>query len=261
MMATLCAPADPTRDTKAYALYCSMLREHREACLIQMINVLKPSNHIYQSMNAILTWMATDLRQAGIPLQHVTTDPMDVAPRTWPLDGFANYMIRMGLALKNDLFLASHGGRWILAHHAAHDCHATVKVGMHPSALVHGPPEGGKSHLFNSALTDVAIPDTVTSLLETSDKAWYVHDDSVGLIIRVVRLGDAHWDPARSPMSSSSSLGRGPQHMGRWQGGAEGYIGGRAEDQIHDHRTRGNVSSAGSRGGSQRTIRETRRDH
>lgn len=89
------------------------------------------------------------------------------------------------MALKNDLFLAGKADRWILVHHAAHDCHSTVNVKMHPSAIVHGPAEGGKSHLFDSALNKTAIPDTVTSILESSDKAWYVHDDTVGLIMRV----------------------------------------------------------------------------
>jgi|WetSurMetagenome_2_1015567.scaffolds.fasta_scaffold01048_14 hypothetical protein len=95
-MATLQAPADPPNEPKAYALYCSMLAEHREACMTHMANVLKPSNHIYPSMNAILTWMATDMRRVSRPLKHITTDPYDVNPSTWPLDGFANYMIHMG---------------------------------------------------------------------------------------------------------------------------------------------------------------------
>jgi hypothetical protein len=89
------------------------------------------------------------------------------------------------LALKNDLFLAARADRWILAHHAAHDCHSSIDVKMHPSAIVHGPPEGGKSHLFNSALDNTAIPDTVTPVLESSEKAYYVHDDTMGVIMRV----------------------------------------------------------------------------
>lgn len=96
MMATLQAPSDPMNQPKAYELYCKVLREHREACLTHMMNVLKPSNHIYPSMNAILTWMSTEMRRVSVPLQHLTTDPYDVKPATWPLDGFANYMMRMG---------------------------------------------------------------------------------------------------------------------------------------------------------------------
>jgi hypothetical protein len=185
MMNTLTAPADPIREPRAYELYCDMMAEYREACLTNMVNVLKPSNHIYPSMNAILTWMASEMRLVSVPLAHFTVDPYDTAPVTWPLDQFANYMIRMGLSLKNDLFLAARADRWILVHHAHNDCHATMEVKMHPSALVHGPSEGGKSHLFDSALSNSAIPDTVVSILESSDKAYYVHEDSLGLTIQV----------------------------------------------------------------------------
>ena len=215
MMATLCAPNDPMKHQKAYDTYCTELAEYREACLTHMRNVLKPSNHIYPSMNAILTWMAIEMRCVSVPLPYYTADPYDVAPATWPLDGFANYMIRMGLALKNDLFLAGRADRWILVHHAAHDCHASIDVKMHPSAIVHGPAEGGKSHLFDSALNKTAIPDTVTSILESSEKAWYVHDDSMGLIMRVVRreVGSAFALP-----NFRLCPGRGTQDMGRRQG-------------------------------------------
>jgi hypothetical protein len=185
MMSTLCAPADPAKDLKAYEMYCITLEEYRHACLTNMMNVLKPSNHIYPSMNAILTWMATEMRCVSVPLPHYTNDPYDMNPETWPLDGFACYMIRTGLSLKNDFFLAGRADRWILVNHSAHDCHCSVDVKMHPSAIVHGPAEGGKSHMFESALTKACIPDTVTSILESSEKAWYVHEDSMGVIIRV----------------------------------------------------------------------------
>jgi len=185
MMATLTAPNNALKEPKAYQAYCIQLKEYREACMTNMINALRPSNYLYASMNAILTWMATDMRQVGVPLLHYTTDPYDAEPSTWPLDGFANYMIRTGLTLKNDLFLASRADRWILVHFSSSDCHASIDVKMHPSAIVHGPAEGGKSHLFGSALSDTLIPGTVTPLLECSEKAWYVHENSMGLIIRV----------------------------------------------------------------------------
>jgi len=98
MMATLCAPSDPMNEPKPYDLYCRTLREYREACLTHMRNVLKPSAHVYPSMNIILTWMANEMRRVSVPLPHYTLDPYDVHPATWPLDGFANHMIRTGWA-------------------------------------------------------------------------------------------------------------------------------------------------------------------
>jgi hypothetical protein len=66
MMATLTAPNDPLKEPKAYVMYCDMMSEYRYACMTNMMNALKPSNHIYPSMNAILLWMATEMRQVPV---------------------------------------------------------------------------------------------------------------------------------------------------------------------------------------------------
>ncbi len=183
IMGTLVCPSDPATQVKAYREYCAELAAYRAACMTQMANVLMPSSHIYASMNKILIWMAREMRRATVPLLFVNTDPDDNSPETWPLDAFANYMIRTGCLVRTQLLVADRVDLWILIHHGAQDCHATTDVDMHLSAICHGLSQAGKSWIIKCALDKTLIEDTVTSILQSSDKAWNVHEDSIGLII------------------------------------------------------------------------------
>jgi hypothetical protein len=183
LMGTIKGPRDPELETKAYDLYCLAMREYREACLMRMQQVLVPSTHIYPSMNAILTWMAQEVNKVSVYLPMWTMDPDDADPEMLPLDGFACYIIRQAQTVKHVFFLADRVDRWILVHHGAQDCHATTNVDMHLSAIFHGLSQAGKSWMVKLALEGVCIKGSVSSILQSSEKAWNVHDDSIGLII------------------------------------------------------------------------------
>ena len=59
--------------------------------------------------------------------------------------------------------------RWNLVHLAAVDCHNSRPMKMHPSAITHGPGEGGMSHLFGSSLPEIRIPAVVLATDVDSD--------------------------------------------------------------------------------------------
>ena len=183
MMSSVRGPRDPESDLKAYEAHCDAVHEIRLASLLRMQGVLVPSTHIYPSMNAILVFMAQEVVSVSSHLPFYTLDPDDPEPATLPLDGFANYMIRLAQQVKCYLFIADRIDRWILVHFGAQDCHSTVGVDMHISAIFHGLSQAGKSFLVKMALEAVLIKSTVTSILQSSEKAWNVHEDSIGLII------------------------------------------------------------------------------
>lgn len=180
MMSTLTGPRDPKSQKIEYAEYCKQLKEYRAAFMMRALQVLTPTAHINVSTQIILTYMAREVRRVSTYLPHYDWNPDDFIPEMWEMDSFAQFMIREALDIGYARHVVGPARAWQTTHYGVQDCHSTTNVDMHYSVIFHGPPEAGKSFVVKDATVKSCIPDSVTTMLESSNRAFNTHDDVSG---------------------------------------------------------------------------------
>lgn len=183
VMQQIKGPRDPENQREAYAAYCREMEEHRNACMMRMQHVLVPTSHIPPSMKHVLTWMSQNVRKVSTHLPMITMDPYNATPETLEMDPFAHFMLREALDIRYARHVAVEVRHWQMTHWGAMDCYSSANLPLHYSVIYHGPSQTGKSFMVKDATINTCIENTVSSLLESSNRSFNTHDDYMGVIM------------------------------------------------------------------------------
>jgi hypothetical protein len=150
------------------------------------------TGHIYPSLKTILGWVSQNVKRAGTYLHHLTWNPRLVAPEMQDMTSFAQYMLKQAIDVKVNRHIVCEARHWQMTHYGAQDCHSMIGVDMHYNAIYHGLSQTGKSFMVKDATVKVMIPETVSTILESSRRAYNTHDDYVGVTLFKDELEDVY---------------------------------------------------------------------
>ena len=124
------------------------------------------------------------------------------------ITSFGQYMLKNAIDIKVNRHIVCEAKHWQMTHFGAMDCHSMIGVDMHYSAIYHGISQTGKSFMVKDATVKVMIPDTVSTVLESSRRAHNTHDDYVGVTLFKDEMEDVY---VNSKAAENDKTGRAEQ--------------------------------------------------
>lgn len=175
-------PALMARWAEEYDRYTAEIWKMRRACLLTASQLFIPNDHVTREFRACLEFIHSlpNNKRMGSYVPTLIEN----------MDTLGCYLVRIGYIVKHDRTIMQEIRHWILVKYGSWCTYRWYETSMHVNIMFHGLSQSGKSYFNVDALDKTSIPDTITSMLETSNRAFNTHDDVLDKVIRKDEVED-----------------------------------------------------------------------